>query len=106
MSRFSTWCRNKGNLLCFDYAARAYLFSPDKFLAAEIIEEAAEPLRAYIPFHPAVKSMSTPDVWICKVKVFFWIVAHSVLVFFMDDDKKHAFFHFIWERKKIIVILQ
>ena len=36
------------------------MFSPDKFLVTEIIEEITDPLRAYVPFHPAVKSMSTP----------------------------------------------
>ena len=88
MSRFSTWCRNKGNLLYFDYAARAYLFSPDKFLAAEIIEETAHPLRAYVPFHPAVKSMSTPDVWNCKDTFFFWIASHGPGVFSFPAIKK------------------
>ena len=106
MSRFSTWCRNKGNLLYFDYAARAYLFSPDKFLAAEIIEETAHPLRAYVPFHPAVKSMSTPDVWNCKDTFFFWIASHGPGVFSFPAIKKKAFADFVWERKKIIVILQ
>ena len=30
-------------------------------LSADIIEETDNPLRAYPPFHPAVKSMSTPE---------------------------------------------
>ena len=88
MSRFSTWCRNKGNLLYFDYAARAYLFSPDKFLTAEIIEETVHPLRAYVPFHPAVKSMSTPDVWNCKDKIFFWNALHCPAFFCKKEIKK------------------
>ena len=57
MSRPVTWCPDKAsNLLYFDQAARAYLFSPDKFLTADIKEPADKAPHAYVPFRPAVKS--------------------------------------------------
>ena len=57
------------------------MFSPDKFLVTEIIEAATEPLRAYVPFHPAVKSMSTPDVWSAKISVSFEMGLNPCVIF-------------------------
>ena len=57
------------------------MFSPDKFLVTEIIEAATEPLRAYVPFHPAVKSMSTPDVWSAKIGVSFEMGLNPCVIF-------------------------
>lgn len=57
------------------------MFSPDKFLVTEIIEAATEPLRAYVPFHPAVKSMSTPDVWSAKISVSFEMMLNPCVIF-------------------------